>query len=943
MTLLSNKVTVILIIFMNIIVILSSQSVDGPALFHKNNRMEKLILSNQIGYHFKKVVREVSQELFIARKVDVSAIFLGITMLKQTQEALKKYCYELTLSVSESRPASAPKEGYFHISVPEHASFAEAKAKCKAKGMQLPEIYTMKQRDQLSAFLRDRKIAKVFAGIQPDIIDSMHRFISTGFPFWQTPHDRIINNNGDTVNAQHVIDDLNAEFFYTNKGDFLVEWENPSPLFVSGSYLGDSDFRRQAIDITQFMTPIVCEPKWNGSTIVPTMGKVPPGLRFTKKVKRAVSVNESTIPSASLIDAKRIADLSSLKEYCMSISVQAGDTQQEMFDKMKDLLSLVDISVQMDNSYLRPRGKRSPFIARYMFSNGARLIWNLYGLIQRMRMSARIGRLEDSLSETQTRVEDNSKAISNMSLTLYGHSIAIDQLKVTTADLDRRLNDMDRKLDYLHVSLHDLISKVETMVSLSLIESLILRIQRSLNTGYDTLKDIIHSSLLDQTSPLLLPLDQIKLVQAEVQKVSTAVLDTDFARMQSVVVTDPQDPHLLLVVINAAALGRRNSELIKLIPVPYFKNSKAFVPILDYDTILLDQLSRTYSVLSEQEETECLTSRCYVSDIEHSVNEKSCGIPQWFDQNMDICVFQETLSDGVFLRPMLPDGVLFAFEGEVTTQLFCKDNNAIGPIRKLNGTGTMQLPNGCILSVTDKQGRNTKVRGQPLYRMINAEDIDLTVNSPISMHRAIGSLNDTHRLMIHGTSVNDHLTSVVRQVETVDLQLKDQKLFIWILIGVVLAIVTLVLLIVGVAYRHRGKFYFKIFELRKRFTDIHQTLSEIEKKRRMGFTTYSSKPEFADTFSGHHLRNKSDGYVSERQSASYVTMNEVSAPPRRNDTIESKGFQSIKPVVKEEFRLGTYPSLTPLLDELSSNQLRMESKEVEKLCEARFQALRNNQ
>ena len=215
------------------------------------------------------------------------------------------------------------------------------------------------------------------------------------------------------------------------------------------------------------------------------------------------------------------------------------------------------------------------------------------------------------------------------------------------------------------------------------------------------MKDIIHCSLLGQTSPLLLPLDQIELVQNEVRKVSSGVLDTDFVKMQSIIVSDPKDPHLLFVVINVAALSRKEEELIKLIPIPYYEKDKAFSPMLDYDTIVLYQLSRTYSILTDQEEYDCQFNRCYINDVERSAIQKTCGVPQLFDQQLDACVSEETLSNGVFLKPMLPDGVLFAFRSGVSTQLFCRDNSIIGPIKKLSGNGIMQLPNGCVLSVTD--------------------------------------------------------------------------------------------------------------------------------------------------------------------------------------------------------------------------------------------------
>ncbi len=99
-----DKIIVYLAVILFLENAIQASSVNGPALFNKDEKLDKLLLSNQIGYHFKKVVREVSQELFVARKIDVSSLFLGISMLKQTQEGLSKYCKDLSFSVMVSKP-----------------------------------------------------------------------------------------------------------------------------------------------------------------------------------------------------------------------------------------------------------------------------------------------------------------------------------------------------------------------------------------------------------------------------------------------------------------------------------------------------------------------------------------------------------------------------------------------------------------------------------------------------------------------------------------------------------------------------------------------------------------------------------------------------------------------------------------------------------------------
>ena len=180
-------------------------------MFNKGQRIDKLVIRNQVGYHFKKVIREVSQELFVSRKVDLSALLHGIQILEQTKDTMKQYCYDLAYAEASSanKPTSTPDsrsptkdhiphagQRYVSIVSPMLSGFAEAKAKCTALGMKLPEIYTMDQREELRTFLREAGVTVCFAGLQADIPDSTFRFISTGVPIWQGPFDKAYGSDG---------------------------------------------------------------------------------------------------------------------------------------------------------------------------------------------------------------------------------------------------------------------------------------------------------------------------------------------------------------------------------------------------------------------------------------------------------------------------------------------------------------------------------------------------------------------------------------------------------------------------------------------------------------------------------------------------------------------------------------------------------------------------
>jgi hypothetical protein len=110
--------------------------------------------------------------------------------------------------------------------------------------------------------------------------------------------------------------------------------------------------------------------------------------------------------------------------------------------------------------------------------------------------------------------------------------------------------------------------------------------------------------------------------------------------MQSIVVSDPNDPRLLLIIINAAAISKSTTELVSLISIPVFGSSKTVRPVLSHQTIILNQWIGTYVVLTEQEEANCLLHRCYVHGMGKSIYDNTCGIPQYSDTNLDACTYE---------------------------------------------------------------------------------------------------------------------------------------------------------------------------------------------------------------------------------------------------------------------------------------------------------------
>ena len=971
-----HNFTVIVIVIILLIQSINAMPVDRPALFNKHERMDKLIMKNQIGYHFKKVVREVSQELFVSRRVDVSTLFLGVQVLKQTSEDLAKFCSKVRKVNTDTKFdfVQPPKSEFTHIKYPELASFAEAKARCEARQMQLPEIYSLIHHDHLSTFLRTNKVPKCFAGLIPDFSDATFRFIATGAAIWRTPHKELYDVNGARKEFPNTMDDFHVKFMYGDDNKLYARY------VVANYKLGDQTYRDNNKLFPQVVAPIICQAKWDGLTHdnFKSDNRESHGIKVNSYTKRSTRYSDSGNPNKANSDEHTARVL---KEYCASITSRSSDLYIEMSTKLKNLLALVDISVHLENSELqrtrkdlheqddsffnetmvnnleqlkmnlqfnnhtvieKPRKKRFAFLAKFIFTTGVKLIWNLFGFVQQMRLERKIDKIEMTLSATQKQSKENYEAIQNMSLVVSSNSIAISQLQITTKDLGERMVKLENKVDSLIFGVESIADTQDDMIRLALVNSLIDRVEHSMDSGYGVLKDIIHSSLLGQTSPLLLPTDQIELVQNEVRKVSTSIFDTDFAKMQSIIVSDPSDPHYLLIVINVAALSRKEGELVKLIPLPQYEGSRAYQPTLDYDTIIIDQLSQKYFVLNEQEEYDCLFNRCYISDVERTIDQRTCGIPQLFDQQMDACVFEETPADEVFIKPMLPDGIIFAFKDEVSTQLFCKDNSDIGAVRKLDGSGIMQLPNGCTLSVTDKHGKNTKVRGQPLYRIIDADDLTLVMNGPLAGIKSYSSENATQKKVTPDELVSSHLSPVFQQVNEVDAKVEHHSSFIWGMIGVLAITTAIIIAIILVIYKRSQKFFGKVRYIREKFDDIAHQVIRINNIRhrvtdglhRPHFTHLRQAILHPPTSIRNRLGFNAHAPDPEEEASIYVSMHNIPQAMDRLTSVSNnaglsglKGSNQCKEVAKVP-----YPDLSSPLESEEDNYLEEENKKVEDFC-----------
>jgi hypothetical protein len=296
---------------------------------------------------------------------------------------------------------------------------------------------------------------------------------------------------------------------------------------------------------------------------------------------------------------------------------------------------------------------------------------------------------------------------------------------------------------------------------------------------------------------------------------------------------------------------------------------------------------------------------------------------------------------------VLPDGVLFAFQYEVQTQVFCKDK-LIGNTKKLKGTGVLQLPNGCVLQVLDKNGKVTKVKGQPQYTMVSAGNIELMPDGPLSAIQADMDTNTTKRVSTVNAFVEQRISSVINQVDGVDSKIIVQHSHVWGLTGVILMIVTSCFLMVILAYRCSNRARNKLRILKRNMADISQHVFSPEgdkpdqpedvgsnppsPRRKRDILRDQLRDQRHRAAAALHLTEKPPRLIKE---PIYMSMNELYAAERRNMYVpELSAFRplsSLRDVRRE------YPRLTPLMrrefDCGNDRELEEETEQVNEFCE----------
>ena len=739
-------------------------------------RPESLVVKNQIGYHFKKTVSEVTQELFILGRINMTAYLTGLAELSKLSDKVKAYCsasQKFWTGPSIAQVVDVPdlhvdydaNNPCFHL-IPEvsEVTRAEAKAVCASRGLRLPELYTETERVSLATFLTAHQIKACFAGLEMDLVSGFPRYLSTGLPVWKGVH----NSTKSTMTPATIrtfdqqLDKLNTEYIYTDSGEMHYHEMGPEGVAYHGlERLGTFYSDQRVLAIYEFRTRVVCSPHYTdglqkydwlyfdiarkdhlrrlslhtyrpgGDTTLSY------GVTTSRPLPRhhdGIAVAKPTTtppPKSSLNPGEIVSELdNSIVSLCEMISSKLEDLTENGPKSLQSILSLVGIDYDL---YGQQRDQRAlPAIAKTVLRTSLKLFGELNELFRRTpqpqfisRNSKSVDKLAEVVKASRGAIVSNQENLDLLIRALRDSALPIDPINLATLKLSKLLGQAVSKADMLNSSQPAYRSTV--MTSLTSLADLATQISMELNAREQFLSDIMRQSLAKATSPLLLPREQLTLVTNQLRRRSiSATLGDDVYRRPSNVMIDPDDKDGIMVIINAAAYSPEKLELVHVLPIPFFESGQAFEPTLDYEYVVLNQLSGVFRILTPQEAMACLDGPCYVSGMEMSINSVGCGLPQYFERHSEACEFTSSTTTGMYLKSVPPDGVVYSFQNQVDAQLFCGSNNLlVGNALALHGIGVIYIPPGCSMTFDDRRHPTLRVRGTPNHHLVEAPDLSL--------------------------------------------------------------------------------------------------------------------------------------------------------------------------------------------------------------------------
>ena len=744
-------------------------------------RNERLVIRNQVAYHFRRIVNEVSQGMFISASINITRFLHSVELLQEATERVEKLCNKLpnfharrvlsALEVSartnvETYDSSDPS--FILINEVREVSRAEAKAICSLRGLRLPELYTDTEKFALASYLAANHVSACFAGLEMDVVAGYTRFITTGLPIWKGVH-TVANHTRLPLVSRPLdiqMELLNAEYIYDASGELHFHEMGPEAvshhgLTKVGNFYSKAD---RAKILVEFKARVVCSPQYpvgrqnfdwlyfddarqshlsalkyesylpgmmesanQSMSYTTTVPSVAPYNGFAAQIEHAAKVTSETDNKVDFVTNWDRA----LVQKCHTFMSRLNSTKTAMILAIEVELKDVGIEIQ-----LTKRRKRTVTSAAQFFLQGGvelfQSLSELARLLPTINGTSNGHSLFFNLTEANKMlgVGDNTdpKYFELLTKIIKDSAISVARHDPVSSIVEIRFAELNKLMDAIEGSLPAYRPAFDTQMDA--ITSIGREIQHELLSACQWISKMVQSSLSRRTWAHLFPQASIDLANQWLEKRATgAMVGKEIYLRPTHLVIDP-DRKIILAVVDAMAVSKEPLELVELIPIPFFESGTAHQPALDYNFVALNQMAGTFRPLTKSEADACMVDYCYIYGVELPTSTKHCGITQLLGRHLYDCQFESSASTGLYLRAVPPEGVIYSIANSAVAQLFCNRNVLVGQPTLLKGVGTVYIPPGCTMVVDDHRNPPVKVKGTPSHFHVDVPNAIIALEQP---------------------------------------------------------------------------------------------------------------------------------------------------------------------------------------------------------------------
>jgi hypothetical protein len=211
-------------------------------------------------------------------------------------------------------------------------------------------------------------------------------------------------------------------------------------------------------------------------------------------------------------------------------------------------------------------------------------------------------------------------------------------------------------------------------------------------------------------------------------------------------------------------------------------------------------------------------------------------MPQYYDTGVKKCEFKKVENRTMFVQPLMPDGIVFAFRDKVRTQLLCSNNQLVGKAGTLIGTGMLYIPAGCQMTITNAQKEILQVKGLPVAQVISASNVKLIKHNITAIRQVMESNGtiDNSKLVQLEHMVQGKLDVIQTEIDKVEELIDKQEYNVWILAIAVLTSAIVFMIVITLLYRYSSRVRRMVETIRRKlmtFEDLPKTImAEVVKK-----------------------------------------------------------------------------------------------------------------